>query len=328
MIPNHEWRLVGPWYYWQRQLDAEQRKPWQTKPVFQKFDATEFVKTFTQDPQLSLKFLDSEDTVFETSLKDVPKVGSGPMAGRFTQLYAPKKPGGAKADSAQEATLVPTGTRKLYLATHKRNYLVVSELHCYAPGFPKVTPAQVCQAGFVVRRRALSIPAAQQAAAHKAVAQILKEINSVKSDLAFWQQTTPAIGLRSKRRSQAVQKAIANGTYQATVKDLQTKLSAAQQKLTDWRATYSVSATLEGWIPGFNRQSSILQSVNPFSARSGRGSPRGNRGAAFRSGRRIPSGGRGGECGRRSLARERSAHPAAGRKRDPRNRRARERGAS
>jgi len=36
----------------------------------------------------------------------------------------------------------------------------------------------------------------------------------------------------------------------ATVKDLQTKLSAAQQKLTDWRATYSVSATLEGWIPG------------------------------------------------------------------------------
>jgi len=67
------------------------------------------------------------------------------MAGRFTQLYAPKKPGGAKADSAQEATLVPTGTRKLYLATHKRNYLVVSELHCYAPGFPKVTPAQVCR---------------------------------------------------------------------------------------------------------------------------------------------------------------------------------------
>ena len=63
MIPNHEWRLVGPWYYWQRQLDAEQRKPWQTKPAFQKFDQTEFVKSFAKDPQLSLRFLDNEDTV-------------------------------------------------------------------------------------------------------------------------------------------------------------------------------------------------------------------------------------------------------------------------
>ncbi|HEX3145205.1 MAG TPA: hypothetical protein VHQ64_14630 [Pyrinomonadaceae bacterium] len=250
MIANHEWRLVAPWYHWQRQLDAEQRQPWQTRPVFQKFDQTDFVKTFTADPQRSLRFLENEDTVFDTSLKEVAKISSGPLVNRFTQLYAPKKPGGAKADSAQEATLVPTGTRKLYLATHKRNYLVVSELHCYAPGFPKVKADQVCQAGFVVRRRALSIPAAQQTAAHKAAAQILKEINSVKSDLAYWQQTTPATGLGSKRRKQAVQKAVANGTYAGIVKDLQTKLSTAQKKLTDWRATYQVTATLEGWIPG------------------------------------------------------------------------------
>lgn len=241
---------MAPWYHWQRQLDGEGRKPWQTKPVFQKFDQTEFVKTFTQDPQLSLKFFDSEDTVFDTSLKDVDSLVTGPLVPppRFTQLYAPKQNGGTPA-KAQEATLVPTGTRKLYLATHKRNYLVVSELHCYAPGFPKVTPDQVCQAGFVVRRRSLIIPAKQKEA-HQAADQIVKEINSVKSDLAYWQQTTPAIGFRAKRRAQAVQKAIADGSYQGKLTSLSTQLNAAQQKLVDWRTQYNVSATLEGWIPG------------------------------------------------------------------------------
>lgn len=255
MIANHEWRLVAPWYHWQRQLDAEQRKPWQTRPVFQKFDETDFVKKFTSDPQHSLKFLESDDRVFDTSLKNVLPLSSGPLLGRFTQLYAPRRPktptsaGGAPL-GAQEATLVPTGTRKLYLATHKRNYLVVSELHCYAPGFPKVTADQVCQAGFVVRRRSLKIPAAQQAAAQTEATQILKEINSVKSDLAYWQQTTPAAGIRGKRRAQAVKKAIANKTYESKVKDFSTQLSVAQKKLVDWRAKYNVSGQLEGWVPG------------------------------------------------------------------------------
>ena len=46
---NHEWKLVAPWYRWQRQFAAEQRKPWQTTPVFQKFDQSGFAKIFTQD---------------------------------------------------------------------------------------------------------------------------------------------------------------------------------------------------------------------------------------------------------------------------------------
>lgn len=252
-MANHEWKLVAPWYHWERQLKGAGLKPWQTRPVFQKFDSTEFVKSFSQDPQLSLKFLESEDTVFNTSLKDVPGVASGAMAGRFTQLYAPRLPktptsAGGPPASAQEATLAPTGTRKLYLATHKRNYLVVAELHCYAPGFPKVTPDQVCQAGFVVRRRTLVIPAKQKEA-HQAADQIFKEINSIRSDLAYWEQTTPATGLRAKRRTLAVKKAKEAGTYTTTVKNLQAKLITAQQKLVDWRAKYNVSGQLEGWVP-------------------------------------------------------------------------------
>ena len=181
----------------------------------------------------------------------MPALSAGPLAPRsFTRLYAPRTVGGGKATTAQEATLVPTGVRKLYLATHKRFYLVVCELHCFAAGFPTVKPAQACQTGFVVRRRSLNIPIANQKEARKQADQILKEINAIGADIAFWQQTSPSVGFRAKRRALEVQKAKANGTYDGKVKNLQDALAAAQKKLEDWRATFKVTSTLEGWIPG------------------------------------------------------------------------------
>lgn len=250
MNANHEWKLVAPWYRWRRQFEADGRKPWQTRPVFQKFDQADFVKMFTQDPQHSLKFVDNEDTVFSTSLKNVDTVGSGPLAGKFPRLYAPKKSGGNSPDQAQEAVLAPTGVRKLYLPTHKRFYLVVCELHCYAPGFPTATPDQVCQAGFVVRRRTLNLPLDKQKEARKAGEQSLKEINSIEADIAYWRLTAPAFGLKMRRRAQEVQQALADGSYQNKLGALQTQLSNAQQKLSDWRLKYGVTAMVEGWIPG------------------------------------------------------------------------------
>jgi hypothetical protein len=44
------------------------------------------------------------------------------------------------------------GVRKLFLATHRRFYIVACELHCDAPGLPAVARQQVCEAGFVIRR--------------------------------------------------------------------------------------------------------------------------------------------------------------------------------
>jgi hypothetical protein len=249
MIANHDWRLVAPWYHWQRQFDDSGVKAWQSRPVFQKFDDNEFVKTFTLDPQRSLKFIDTYDRVFNTSLKDAPVVSGGALAGKFTQLYAPKQASGAKT-TAQEAALAPTGIRKLYLPTHKRSYLVVSELHCYAPGFPRVMPEQVCQSGIVVRRRILIIPEADKKKAQDEFIKIMGEINGARAELAYWQQTTPAAGLRGKRRDAAVQKAKTNGTYDAKVAAAQSSITTAQQKLVNWRAKYNVTAELQGWIPG------------------------------------------------------------------------------
>src|SRR5213075_307178 len=49
--------------------------------------------------------------------------------------------------------LLKTDVRKLYLATHKRFYLVVCELHCDTIGFPNAARTDACEAGFVVRKR-------------------------------------------------------------------------------------------------------------------------------------------------------------------------------
>jgi hypothetical protein len=262
MNGNHEWKLVAPWYRWERQFAAEGLKPWQTRPVFQKFDQNEFVKTFTADPQRSLKFLPLEDTVFSTSLKDVaPVSGPFPAPGRFTKLYAPKKPNGSPPDGAKEALLVPTGLTKLYLPTHKRFYLVVSELHCYMAGFPMVKPLQVCQSGFVVRRRVTSIPAANEKKARKAGDKILAAMNTINADLAYWTEAVPATGRKAKQRALDIQKAKANGTFNGILKNLEEQIAQQQEKLVQWRKEFGVTTRLEGWIPHFMQQAGSTEKL-------------------------------------------------------------------
>lgn len=254
MNGNHEWKLVAPWYRWQRQFDADGSKPWQTRPVFQKFDQNDYVKVFTADPQRSLKFLALDDTVFNTSLKDVaPLAGVFPPPDRFTKLYAPKKADGS-APEPKEARMAPTGIRKLYLPTHKRFYLVVCELHCYVAGFPTVTRDQVCQSGFVVRRRVMSIPPANQKKALKDLGKIQGHLNNVNADIAYWMETAPATGRKAKQRAADVKKAKANGTFAGKLKDLEFQREFEEGKLADWKKQYGVVTKLEGWIPTFFEQ--------------------------------------------------------------------------
>ena len=255
MNGNHEWKLVAPWYRWERQFAAQGRKPWQTHPVLQKFDQNDFVKTFTQDPQRSLKFLSLEDTVFNTSLKDVATVqGPFPAPPRFTKLYAPRKPDGAAPTQAHEARMVPTGVRKLYLPTHKRFYLVVCELHCYVAGFPMVTRDQVCQAGFVVRRRVTVIPPANEKKARKVGDKILADLNAINADIGYWTETSPATGRKAKQRALDIKKAKTNGTFSGILKSLEDQRAQQKEKLEQWRKEFAVTTRLEGWIPHFIQQ--------------------------------------------------------------------------
>src|SRR4030095_3864078 len=242
MANTHPWKLVAPWYRWQRQLDEERLSPRQTHPIFQKFDQADFVKGFVKDPQHSLKFIDDVDRVFNVSLIDAP--APGPFIGKFTRLFVPRPASGPPV--AKDATLTPTGILKLYLATHKRHYVAVCELHCDAAGFPTVTPDQVCQAGFVVRRRSHQYP---KVAKNEAV-KILRKITGIHAEIAYLEQRAPARGLAAKRRAQAIQKMIAEGSYQANLKAAKEKLKAAREELGQWRDSNGVTAILEGWIPG------------------------------------------------------------------------------
>src|SRR2546421_12458169 len=85
MMETRDWKLVAPWYRWDRQLAEQKLSPRQTRPVFQKFDQPDFVKGFARDPQHSLKFDDKVDTVLNVKETDVPALLSGPPAGKFAR---------------------------------------------------------------------------------------------------------------------------------------------------------------------------------------------------------------------------------------------------
>lgn len=250
MTAKHPWKLVAPWYRWARQAETEGRPPAQTRPVFQKFDHPDFIKSFVRDPQRSLKFSNVDDRVFNAVVTEVPKLVSAPFAGRLTRLFAPRTASGALPETAREAKLAPTGLRKLYLATHKRFYLVVCELHCHVAGFPSTRPDQVCQAGFVVRRRSLEIPAARQVEARQGAEVLLREIDTLQADLAQWDDAAPAHDLEARRRQLRQAAARADGTLDPKRKALLDQFETAASKLTAWRATFEVRPTLEGWFPG------------------------------------------------------------------------------
>src|SRR5207249_12309899 len=76
---------------------------------------------------------------------------------RVAVLQSPLAPSGLPK-RLSSAVLVRSGTRKLFLDAHKRFYLIVCELHCDVAGLPNANPAEVCETGFVVRRRACNVP--------------------------------------------------------------------------------------------------------------------------------------------------------------------------
>lgn len=245
MIDTREWKLVAPWYRWDRQLAELKLSPRQTRPVFQKFDQSDFVKGFTRDPQRSLKFDGTIDVVSRVSLTDAPQAPTpGPFAGKFTRLFVQKPASGPAV--AKDATLVSTGIRKLYLDTHKRSYLVVCELHCDAPGFPTATPDQVCESGFVVHRRSLSFPNG----AKKEATQLLKNVVAIQSEIAYYNQTSPARGLSAKRRSMTVTKLKKEGKFEETINSLNAKLTAARAEIVKWKDANGVVQVHEGWVAG------------------------------------------------------------------------------
>jgi hypothetical protein len=139
---THQWRIVAPWWHWPRRHTSDPNDPGEpgdrravrvSRPALQKYETPDPVTTLLADPQRRLAFNAQSDDVWEVTRPKKNPFGVMPVR-------------------------THTDRRKLYLTSHHRYYLVVCSLHCDIAGFPSARRVDVCEAGFVVRRRRLDFP--------------------------------------------------------------------------------------------------------------------------------------------------------------------------
>ena len=128
------------------------------------------------------------------------------------------------------------GRRKLFLAQHKRFYLVVCELHCDRPGFPNAARDEVCEAGFVMRRRQVTVPPGLEVETQRH----LRRIQKRESQIAMLQR-----GLR-KTRSGPIAVAQANQALKRET-HARRRLAELQGTFLEFAVTNDLQPQLEGW---------------------------------------------------------------------------------
>ncbi len=257
--PAPNWRLVGPWYRWPRPgLPADGRV---SRPAIQKFAGDDFIQDFLAQPQHSLQYDETIDVVNGYQL-----VAAGSFADKVLSLLpltAAGKPAprfeadGVTPSKAPvfRARLAPTSLRKLYQPLHDRHYLVTCELHCDEPGFPRVARHQVCQAGFVVRRRRSIVPAglsAETVAAQAQTAQALAaELHELLALDAAASDPQASAGLRANalRQQALLAKQEAFASWSALLADKRRRLDGERQRLQQWYDDHGISVALDGWFP-------------------------------------------------------------------------------
>ena len=126
--------------------------------------------------------------------------------------------------------------RKLYLAQHKRFYLVVCELHCDRPGFPNAARDEVCEAGFVMRRRQVRVPAPLEVETQRH----LRRIQKREGQIAMLQRS-----LR-KTRSGPIAVAQANQALERE-SHARRRLAELQSDFREFAVTNDLKPQLEGW---------------------------------------------------------------------------------
>ena len=208
----HPWILTAPWYRWPQPGVAAAGRG--SAPVLQKYASPTFVNDFLAEPQKSLRYLD-EDFVHRVEAK-VPK---------------PKF-------SLSALERIKTDRRKIFLDTHCRFYLVVMQLCCDAPGLPRVAREQVCQAGFVVRRKLAPAPAAGRQQLEAALAAVTR----LESRIAALAGAIPG------RRGRLVA-AIGNHCAEE-IGRLEVELAGRREELRQLAASYGVRLETQGWLPG------------------------------------------------------------------------------
>jgi hypothetical protein len=231
---GRQWLLLAPWYRWRRQHVPDEQTARTTVPVLQKYDTSDCVNAFMKDPQHSLTFVEEDHVQYLERLPDLPPLPA-PFVSHKRRL--------------SDRHLVTTETRKIYLDTHKRFYLVVCELHCDAPGLPCVDRKEVCQAGFVVRRRRVIFEKRGERSAVKH----LRRISAAVVNMSIVDDFTskPARFARHEglgEETALVTDALSEAAARARTHASQHLLSA-RQHLLSWAADYGARMLVEGWKP-------------------------------------------------------------------------------
>jgi hypothetical protein len=216
---THEWRLVAPWWYWPLRGSTDPNDPGDpdarrsvrvSRPALQMYDSPDLVNVFLSDPQLRLAFDPDTDEVWDVT---------APTFGTFPQR-------------------VPTHRRKLFLASHHRNYLVVCSLHCNAAGFPHVRTDEICQAGLVVRRRRIDLPDGPQGEVARALRQH-----------AVARSKRTAVERRLAAMRPANGGAVRSAVLESRLRSLKSAEQDARDLVLQWVQSGGRVRCLEGWIP-------------------------------------------------------------------------------
>ncbi len=242
MCDDHPWKLIAPWWRWQRQLDELGRRPRQTRPVIQKYESSDPVSAFLKDPQLSLVY-GAEDEV-----QKLTKVPGGLTAG-------------GKRTRFSDYELQSTGVRKLFLPSHKRFYLVVCELHCDRRGLPAVGRDKVCEAGMVVRRQVMSYAPQHQAQAAGLLAratELSAQISRIdrgerkrvlqKRHAFTGRGVVGAVAGAATQVRSTVREAL-SAEAQAKREALEAELADVRRELLKWKTDSGAVTVTEGWLP-------------------------------------------------------------------------------
>jgi hypothetical protein len=247
--PERDWMIVAPWWQWTDPLTAVVGQPVTpdpakgrlSPPIFQKYDSPKLVNDFIADPQRCLKFVD-DDLVH--ALQPSP----GPPLSQTKKLF---RIGARKLspDTAIDQRYVPDGTntRMIFLNTHKRFYLVVCEIHCDGPGFPKVKREKICQAGFVIRRRLVEPP---KCGVHE-VKPILKSLASSRARLTrvnqFAEIESLALSAASGQGNVGVAKSPKLESLLKVRASLQALVASEKARFDEWVERTGVVPQLQGW---------------------------------------------------------------------------------
>jgi hypothetical protein len=243
---ERDWMIVAPWWQWTdpatvpagTKVDPDPMKGRLTSPIFQKYDSPTLVNDFIKEPQRCLAFVD--DDLVHTLQRSSDRLTNA--AGKLLKI-------GASNGSGSADTYAPDGTntRKIFLDTHKRFYLIVCDVRCDGPGFPKAARDKICKAGFVIRRRTVTPPSCSLAEGKP----ILKKLSAARAQM--------------KRVSQLaeIESAAQNGKTSAkfeslvkTRKSIEERVTLERARFDDWILRFKIAPQLQGWFPspdGFNK---------------------------------------------------------------------------